>query len=153
MLNEILPLSKFVVKERVLRANNLLKLMNDSNLTPFETSILSNGNIERLVFPPILEKINGQYYIFDGVHRVYSAMGQNIQQIKCIYIDTLNSLPLPCSPSSWDDIRIIDNSRPKEEVLHNLNLSYFRPLTKLFNSDLFIFNDKIELLNFINRYN
>ncbi len=76
--------------------------------------------------PPIIEEHAGFFVIMDGIHRDFIAlkMGQPIFAIVASGV----SVPFPCEPHSWDDLKVI----PQTEKPANLADRYFGLRKELF---------------------
>jgi hypothetical protein len=150
-LTNIIPLSRLAVHSRVDRAQNLLVDALRSKLKIFETMVLAEGEGLRIVFPPVVEVWRNGFYLVDGVHRMLAAIKMEYStEISVVGVKSDNLPPLPCEPSRWGDIRVIDKQKQLEDIFPSLDRSLFRPVSKYFNGEHFIFSSLQELVNRVN---
>jgi len=151
-INQIIPFAHFAHTERMKIAKTNLSKLIASNLTPYEIFATHENGIGRIVFPPIVEKINDDYYLIDGIHRLLIASEFGFDDVLCVAAKTHDNLPLPCTPNKWGNIEITDTDFPIGKNLLNINRQYFRRATECFNSQEFIFKSEKEFSNIINNY-
>ncbi|MCP4650474.1 MAG: hypothetical protein GY853_10395 [PVC group bacterium] len=142
---DIIPLSKYVKNYRLVFTEKFMTSILKYNLTPFDPIILFNDGLYRLIFPPILEKQKEALFIIDGTHRVFMALKNNIKYINLVTIQGCNLPDLPCKPSTWFNIKMTSKRLNSEQMIESSNMSNFRPVSSLMNSDRFSFKSIDEI--------
>lgn len=85
-----------------------------------------------LYLPPIFEAHNGILVIMDGIHRDYIALKMGVTMFAIVATGV--SVPFPCSPHPWDDLKVISmTEKPGEqsERYWELQKQLFRNLKHL----------------------
>lgn len=144
-LQSIIPLAHFAQSHRLERAMSLTRLLLKQKIDVYEPVLIRNVNSYQIVMPPLVEVTAGGMHLIDGTHRILAARQQLLDRVMVIAI--FGSLPpLPCDPSDWNAIRIVDDAKPLDEILRPLRRELFRPATSYFNGNAFKFLSKSELL-------
>ncbi|HXV26767.1 MAG TPA: hypothetical protein VD862_01980 [Candidatus Paceibacterota bacterium] len=74
--------------------------------------------------PPIIEATGNRRFLIDGIHRNYvvRSVGGTIESVLIRDV----SIPLPCDPVLWDEVRIVDEKPPRPDRFRNLRRELFR---------------------------
>jgi hypothetical protein len=129
----IIPLCKFVFKERLLLAQKLVEQYAKQNISLFcPVSVSFSSGQKQLIAPPILERRDGKYILCDGMHRVYVARQCETVNLKCLVIDRI-TIPLPGKPQSWGAVRVSDVQLPVERNFEDFRPEFLTWYTKAFN--------------------
>lgn len=74
--------------------------------------------------PPLVEESQGRMRLLDGTHRCFlvRAVGTTIESVLIRGV----TVPFPCEPQNWRDVRKVDAKPPLEERFAGLNPALFR---------------------------
>ncbi|HBB18399.1 MAG TPA: hypothetical protein DCZ97_15890 [Syntrophus sp. (in: bacteria)] len=144
---QVHPLSRYAVKSRVERAHKMLDSAFAMGIVPFELMTCeADGDLVRLVFPPVAERHMNGVFLVDGVHRFLAAIAAGLETVKCVCVGGKGIPALPCAPITWGEVVVDEQQREVNEILPGLDMMLFRHLTSLFNSERFKFADLSSLL-------
>lgn len=127
---------KFILENKIL---DIMRGLETRLLKNFESRGLSTlpplkiygedneGKVISFYMPPIIEMQEEKGVLLDGIHRTYIclAAGTSITTVQ-IYGATT---PVPFTPISWEETRIMKEKPKKEDRYKELNPEYFRDLS------------------------
>lgn len=150
-ISDVIPLSRYAVRMRVECAVRLTDASIAAGVKPYDLVLHEDNGAVRLVFPPVVEKRQGENYVVDGVHRFLAATASGLTSIRCVCVQGSALPELPCEAGSWEELVVDEVQRPLNDILPNLNRKLFRHLTSLFNSDEFVFGDRASAFKFVQK--
>jgi len=133
-VSEIQSLSRFVNATRLQFASNLIQKYQTACIDVYKPVVLTNDAVRRLIAPPVVEWHEGRPILFDGTHRVWTALRNGMKWIYVLSLRDVN-LPLPCEITPWGQVTVRPDKYSRNENLRSLNMLYYRPVTDTFNSD------------------
>lgn len=143
----IVPLSRFAVSDRLSRAETLILEALRCRLKLFETMVMAEQDVIRIIVPPIVEVWPSGFYLLDGVHRLLATIRMRREaSIEVLGVEHTDFPKLPCEPWRWDRIKISKKQKRLDEILVPLDISLFRPVSEHFNSDHFLFRSFSEVV-------
>jgi hypothetical protein len=138
-LDDIIPLARFVVVQRIERARLMVSTLTNAQLEPFEIVCVEESHEIWLVMPPLVEVSDAGTFLIDGTHRILACKHEGASSVKVAVIIGYAIPPLPCEPSTWERVQVSDTGKPLHENLVGLNMSLFRQATQFFNGAVFHF--------------
>ncbi|EKD64440.1 MAG: hypothetical protein ACD_50C00389G0008 [uncultured bacterium] len=140
-LSTIIPLAKFISKDRLEFTKGLFFEMKNKGIELYKPIFLKTLEKDyRLIVPPVLERHNNKWYIFDGLHRLWLAREKGEKYVWTICVEH-PPLPLPSTPRDWGQITYSDSSPSVSENLLEMKEELVRPLSKMFKSDITIYKN------------
>jgi hypothetical protein len=129
----IIPLCRFVFRERLMQAGMLIDYYRNNHV-PLFTPIAVHYpcGVRQIVAPPILESRGDDYILCDGMHRVYTARQNGEVELKCLVINGV-SIPLPGKPQTWESVRINEIQLPVQHNFEEFRPEFLTWYTKAFN--------------------
>ncbi len=115
--NEISPTSFYYFTDTVYKLTELydqlfLQNIDLFNLNGYVEFAVDNNNL--VVTPPIIEKVNDDLLLVDGIHRVMLSYLLDKESIQCIIIDGAKPLTYAVSnPNGWKDVQVFKNEVPQ----------------------------------------
>lgn len=137
-VNRIVPICKYVYSKRLAFADYCIsECIKNSIPVGYPFCVMTKDKKKRLVVPPIIEERNGNMYLGDGMHRIYSLLKK--KEIKTYALVARNCyLPLAGSPQSWEKVKEMDVQCYYKENFDNFVEEGFSGYSKLCNSDIFL---------------
>jgi len=134
---QVVPLSRFVVKSRLIFAISLLRSYLALGIKLYMPVLLPLGCKFRILVPPVVEVHNNHFYLVDGMHRLYVLIRERIHTVHVCVVRHV-PYPLPAKPINWLQVEEVSITKPLLNNITNLKVELFRPVTKLLNSPLTI---------------
>lgn len=130
------PGQRFVLKQKILGIMGSLENRFSSHFADGISKMLpqviygrtaEDRKVMAFYVPPIVEKHNGKEAVIDGIHRNYICRSAG-STITAIVLSKV-SVPLPYTPISWEDVKLVESKPPIAERYLDLRPEYFRDLT------------------------
>ena len=134
-VNDILPTSIYVKNSRLEYAKFTAKKLREQNIDLYEPHIKYDGNLYRLVPPPIVESRKEGLVLCDGTHRVMVAKELDIKEIIILYVENAYK-PLAGQVTSWSKIIRTDKSYKTEDNFLNFCQEGMTGYSKFCNSEI-----------------
>jgi hypothetical protein len=148
-IDTILPLSRVVHPERLARASRIRQLMELANVPLFAPMICPG---DRAYFPPVVEEWGKQFFVIDGMHRLFEArqgLGKDVGV--SLWVVRGVTAPLPISPIEWTEVRLAPQSISRAEKFPGYQPSLFRPIAKALDRLGRAIRSESELLSLISK--
>lgn len=136
-LTSIVPLCRYVFKERLSFARQLIMLYNIFEIDLFEPCIRYDSYGKKsIIAPPIVENRNGMNILCDGMHRIY-LVKDDLKTVKVLIAENW-TLPLPGELNVWKNVSLKSEQMPVEDNFVNFNREGLTGYSKFFNSNYFL---------------
>lgn len=124
-------LTKYVLGFKYRQIHTLFDLFAKFGFDPFEPSklILNDGKFT-FITPPVLEYVEGNYYLIEGNTRLLYAYRNNIKNVKCIVIEGVNALRVTTAEHKVSAMILSDKVLTPQERYEGFNHAYFRDIEK-----------------------
>ena len=126
-VEDICPVVTGVYINRLLQAEQLLQMMIDFQVEPFEAVVLESAHECVLIAPPVVEGA-GPALLVHGSHRLYAARRAGLQAVTVLHVLLPAPLPPPCQVTGWSDIQLQDDNIPWPDRMSKVNWDLFRPI-------------------------
>lgn len=138
-IDSISPTSFYYFTDTVYKLTDLydqlfLQNIDLFNLNGYVEFAVDDNNL--VVTPPIIEKVNDDLLLVDGIHRVMLSYLLGKESIRCIIIDGAKPLTYAVSnPNGWKDVQAFKNEVPQgfKTRLRRYPDSVYRQYSRVFN--------------------
>lgn len=143
-IDQIESLARYVRHYRLAFAHSIFTQMLERNYELYESVVIELADHKRFVVPPVVEKHDERYILFDGTHRIWVAREYGVPCLQVVCVFNID-LSLPCETVPWEHVTTREDYYTTEENLVNLDRKLFRPVTTTFNGPSTILEIKDEL--------
>jgi len=130
-IENITFLTKYVLGFKYRQIHSLFDLFSRFGFEPFEaTRLMLNNDKYTLVTPPVLEHVDGKYYLIEGNTRLAYAHRNNLKSFKCIVVEGVKALRVTTAEYQVNDIILSDKVLTPQERYPGFNHDYFRDIER-----------------------
>ncbi|HEX6684517.1 MAG TPA: hypothetical protein VF062_17065 [Candidatus Limnocylindrales bacterium] len=125
------PLARSVNRQRLAHARRLLTDLVEAQVVPFSSHFQMRPAGVSICFPPILEQVDDQLLVVDGMHRIMAAAAMGLEQIVATVVSSPTLPPPTVSPCAWPEVKVVDTKQAREEKFPGFDADLFRPTAKV----------------------